>query len=127
MNRSRRCYASALAVLAISLATTALFLAQPPAIAQQGPGTHRLKLLFLGDNGHHQPADRFKQLQPALAPRGIDLTYTDKVADLNPQTLAQYDGLVIYANTTAIAPDQEKALVDYVREGHGFIPLHCAS
>ena len=33
----------------------------------------RLKLLYLGDGGHHQPAVRFKQLQPALAKQKIDL------------------------------------------------------
>ncbi len=87
----------------------------------------RLRILFLGDNGHHRPADRFRQLSPVMAKRGIDLTYTDKVADLNAETLAKYDGLMIYANIERIAPEQEKALLDYVAGGKGFIPLHCAS
>src|SRR5438105_880066 len=52
-----------------------------------------LKLLFLGDNGHHKPAERFRQLQPVLAKRGIDLTYTDKVEALSPKILDGYDGL----------------------------------
>jgi putative membrane-bound dehydrogenase-like protein len=86
-----------------------------------------LKILFLGDNGHHQPAERFRQLQPILAKRGIDLTYTEKVEALNPKVLAGYDGLVIYANTTRISPEQEKALLDFVESGKGLIPLHCAS
>jgi putative membrane-bound dehydrogenase-like protein len=86
-----------------------------------------LKLLFLGDSGHHQPAARFKQLQPVLKERGIELTYSDKVEDLNAETLGKYDGLVIYANTTRISPEQEQALLDYVAGGKGFIPLHCAS
>src|SRR5262249_27050552 len=86
-----------------------------------------LKLLFLGDEGHHRPAERFRQLQPVLAKRGIDLTYTDKVDALNPTLLAKYDGLIIYANTTRITPEQEKALLDFVAGGKGFIPLHCAS
>jgi putative membrane-bound dehydrogenase-like protein len=86
-----------------------------------------LKLLFLGDEGHHLPAERFRQLQPVLAKRGIDLTYTDKVEALNPALLAKYDGLIIYANTTRITPEQEKALLDFVAGGKGFIPLHCAS
>jgi putative membrane-bound dehydrogenase-like protein len=81
----------------------------------------------VGDDGHHQPAARFKQLQPVLAARGIALTYTDKATDLNPKTLAGYDGLIVYANTDKISPDQEKALLDYVESGKGFIPLHCAS
>ena len=86
-----------------------------------------LQVLFLGDSGHHKPADRFAQLQPALASRGIELTYTDKLDDLNPARLAHYDALVIYANHTRITPDQEKALLDYVESGHGFVPIHCAS
>jgi uncharacterized protein len=86
-----------------------------------------IKILFLGDKGHHQPEVRFKQLEPVLAARGIDLTYTGSVNALNPDTLAKYDGLMIYANTEKISPDQEKALLDYVAGGKGLIALHCAS
>jgi putative membrane-bound dehydrogenase-like protein len=105
-----------------SLACIALF-AIPAAAEEPKP----LKLLFLGDEGHHRPAERFRQLQPVLAKRGIDLTYTDKVDALNPTLLAKYDGLVVYANTTRITPEQEKALLAYVAGGKGLIPLHCAS
>ena len=35
--------------------------------------------------------------------------------------------LLIYANITEISPEQEKALLEYVRGGGGFVPLHCAS
>ncbi len=88
----------------------------------------RLKVLFLGDNGHHQPAARFRQLQPVFAARNIELTYTDKLADLNPETLGKYDGLMIYANHERFTdPAQEKALLDFVASGKGFIPVHCAS
>ncbi len=87
----------------------------------------RLKLLFLGDRGHHQPEARFKQIMPILKERGIDLTYTEKMSDLNEKTLSEYAGLMIYANTTEISPEQEKALLGYVESGKGFIPLHCAS
>src|SRR4029079_2738326 len=34
---------------------------------------------------------------------------------------------VIYANTTQITKEQEKDLLDYVENGGGFVPLHCAS
>jgi putative membrane-bound dehydrogenase-like protein len=86
-----------------------------------------IKILFLGDDGHHKPNDRFRQLQPVMAKRGIDLQYTDKADALNAKTLANYDGLLIYANTTKITPEQEKALLEYVESGKGFIPVHCAS
>lgn len=87
----------------------------------------KLKLLFLGDNGHHQPAVRFKQLEPVLKKRKVELVYSDVVADLNPATLKAYDGIVLYANIDTIADDQAKALLDFVASGKGFIPLHCAS
>jgi hypothetical protein len=86
-----------------------------------------LQILFLGDNGHHHPEERFRQLQPVLAARGIKLTYTERMQDLRPETLAAYDGLMIYANTESIRPEQEKALLDFVASGKGFIPIHCAS
>jgi putative membrane-bound dehydrogenase-like protein len=94
-----------------------------PAAAQ----SPRLKLLFLGDNGHHRPAERFRQLQPALSARGIEIVYSDAVAALNPKTLATYDGLIVYANIEKIALEQEQALLDFVASGKGFVPIHCAS
>src|SRR5688500_19139411 len=84
------------------------------------------KLLVLGDSGHHQPKVRFDILAPVLKDRGIELVYTDKLEDLNAANLAKYDGLVIYANHERISPEQEKALLDFVAGGKGFIPLHCA-
>ncbi len=91
------------------------------------PGSAAIKVLFLGDQGHHHPADRAAQITPVLASRGIEVTYTEKLTDLNPETLARYDALLIYANTTEISRDQENALLDYVKKGGGFVPLHCAS
>jgi putative membrane-bound dehydrogenase-like protein len=86
-----------------------------------------LSVLFLGDRGHHAPADRAAQLKPVLAGRGINLTYTERLDDLNRDYLKRFDALIIYANITRIEPAQEKALLDYVEEGGGFVPLHCAS
>src|SRR5437870_3091278 len=99
------------------------FVGVPMLAAQE---TAPIRILFLGDNGHHQPALRFRIFQPVLAERGIELTYTDNIASLDPKILGRYDGLMLYANIEKIAPDQEKALLDYVAGGKGFIPLHCA-
>src|SRR5262245_26339963 len=100
-----------------------LLLALPAAAQAPKP----LKVLFLGDNGHHRPADRYRQLEPVFAARGIDLTYTDKADALSDKTLSGYDALIVYANTTRITPEQEKALLDFVDGGKGFVPLQCAS
>jgi putative membrane-bound dehydrogenase-like protein len=86
-----------------------------------------LNVLFLGDNGLHQPRERFEMLEPVLRPRGIMLTYTENIADLNAAKLAEYDALLLYANIDSIEPPQEKALLEYVAGGGGFVPLHCAS
>jgi len=86
-----------------------------------------VKVLFLGDKGHHRPADRAKQLIPVLARRGIDVRYTDDVAELNLENLKKYQALILYANIDNITPGQAEALLTYVAEGGGFVPLHCAS
>lgn len=86
-----------------------------------------LKLLFLGDNGHHRPSERFHELAPVLEARGIELKYTDRMEDLTAETLAAFDGLVLYANIDRIEDAQAKAVLDYVANGKGFIPLHCAT
>ena len=86
-----------------------------------------LTLLFMGDNGHHQPARRFQELAPPLAQRGIELKYTDRMSDLTPETLSRYDGLVLYANIDRIDDAQAQTVLDFVSGGKGFIPLHCAT
>ncbi len=96
----------------------------PALQAAAGPA---LRVLFLGDTGHHRPADRFKQLQPMLAPRHIELEYSESLDDLAAAKLAGYDCLIVYANWTNISPGQEQALLDFVAAGGGFVPLHCAS
>lgn len=86
-----------------------------------------LKVLFLGDKGHHQPARLFAAIDSPLSAAGIELTYTEDVADLNLETLKQYSGLLVYANIDELPVAQEAALLEYVAGGGGFIPLHCAS
>ena len=88
---------------------------------------NEIRVLFLGDNGHHRPADRFKQLQPVLREKQIDLVYTESLADLNSAKLAGFDALAIFANHTRIEPEQEKALLEFVENGGGLVALHCAS
>ena len=98
-------------------------LTAPPAVGVEPP----IKVLFLGDSGHHQPAERFAQLEPVLASRGIELVYTDRLADLDPKVLAAYDALAVYANIDTLTPAAEATILDFVRNGKGLVPLHCAS
>lgn len=86
-----------------------------------------LNLLFIGDNGPHNPARRFQELAPSLQRDGIEMKYTDRMEDVNPQTLSQFDGVVLYANIDRIDDAPAKALLDYIASGNGFVPLHCAT
>ena len=95
--------------------------------ASSGASAEGVRALFLGDNGHHQPALRARDFLPRMANRGIDVTYSDRQDDLDPDTLSSYDCLIIYANAERITPDQEKALLDYVAGGKGLVAVHCAS
>ena len=87
-----------------------------------------LQILFLGhDSQHHNSYEYAPILMRKWTREGIQLTYTEDPADLNPDNLDHYDGLILYANHDSIAPDHATALLDFVRSGKGFIPVHCAS
>ncbi|MEJ7588501.1 MAG: PVC-type heme-binding CxxCH protein, partial [Ferruginibacter sp.] len=88
----------------------------------------RLELLFLGHNSkHHNSVTLADIFTKEYFKSGINITYTSNPDDLNDENLANYDGLLLYANYDSITKGQEKALLNYVRSGKGFIPLHCAS
>jgi len=95
-------------------------------LLQQGTA-QRLRVLFLGDNGHHRPTQRAQQLLPALARNGIDLFYTDRLEDLNDTELDRYQALVLYNNHLNVGDAQLASLMRFVGEGGGLVVLHCAS
>lgn len=86
-----------------------------------------LNVLFLGDKGHHQPGKRFAQLEPVFAAKNIQLTYTEDMKMLSDETLGKYDALMLFANIDNIGESQAKSLLDYVNNGGGFVPVHCAT
>ena len=112
-------------VASLAMVSAAALGADPPikATAAKPP----IRVLFLGDGGHHQPAQRFSQLEPVLAARGIELVYTDRLEDLDSRVLGQYDALAVYANIDTLPADREGAILEFVRNGKGLVPLHCAS
>ncbi len=102
--------------------------AEPAAQSQQlGVEREPLKVLFLGDRGHHKPAERAPQLIPYLLHRGIKVHYTESTQDLTPRNLEGYDAVMVYANIAEITAEAAGALVAYVESGGGYVPLHCAS
>lgn len=88
----------------------------------------RVEILVLGhESEHHNSEKLMMYLQTPLFQKGINLTYTTDVNDLNSVTLNNYDGLMIYANHESITPEQEEALKSYVQSGKALIPIHSAS
>lgn len=88
----------------------------------------RLEILFLGHTATHHLSDKFAEIvQQSFFKDGINITYTTNPDDLNETTLAKYDGLMLYANYDTISKSQEQALLQFVKSGKGFIPVHCAS
>ena len=123
----RHLLTAAILSIAVSALTWSVVRAQRQPTQGDVEVPRRVKVLFLGDDGHHRPLERLRQVYSALARRGVDFTYTDRLSDLNPDTLSRYDNVLLYANIEKIAPEQERALLDYVAAGHGFAPIHCGS
>jgi putative membrane-bound dehydrogenase-like protein len=114
-------------ITAVGLLLGVLLSAQGP-VPATSVGPRRVEVLFLGHASTHHDSNRFApMLKAALASYGFNFSYTTDPADLNASTLAQYDALMIYANHAGITPDQEKALLDFVASGKGFLPIHAAS
>ncbi len=100
----------------------------PLACNQPDNSPRKIELLFLGHDDTHHYSEKYAPLLASyLSHKGINLTYTSTPSSLNPENLALYDGLIIYANHDSITIDQESALLDFVKSGKGFIPIHCAS
>ncbi|MFP6881537.1 MAG: PVC-type heme-binding CxxCH protein [Roseibacillus sp.] len=112
-------------LLAAALLIGMISLAAPDGRVPQEGGP--IQLLFLGDRGHHLPSERVVELKHAFGKNGIFITYTENLEDLNPENLARYDGLMVYANIGGLSQRQEQAVLDYVASGKGYIPVHCAS
>ena len=103
--------------------------AKPAAVAAR-----HVQVLFLGApaaNGPgHDPVERYRVLKKALGVDGIDLTYTEDLADLRSDLLENYDALMMYGNWKGdgvMDSAQFKALASYVDNGGAFLPIHCAS
>jgi uncharacterized protein len=131
--------AMAVWVATLSPRVPILEMADATALAQASPQTSAsagrpLKILFLGSEppvgqtpATHAAAGIYQAIGAPLARKGIQLTPVLSPAALTSDRLAHYDALMIYGNHTALTPDQEKALVDFVEGGKGVVALHSAS
>jgi len=87
-------------------------------------------VLYLGgveDGATHYSEDLMKLLTPYMLRNGIQVHYTERQEDLNSDTLAAYDAVMIYGNRLEPTEEQMDALVNFVEDGGGFVPVHSAS
>ncbi|REL37591.1 dehydrogenase [Rhodohalobacter sp. SW132] len=98
-----------------------------PETAEQEEPRKSLEVLFLGDDGHHNPKTRIQTVIPYLAEHGIHVHYTDRQSDLNRKTLDKYDVFMLYGNRSGLTREQEHSLLSYIADGGGFVALHSAS
>ncbi|NWK55615.1 ThuA domain-containing protein [Verrucomicrobiaceae bacterium N1E253] len=98
-------------------------------------GEKRISVLFLGapksHSAAHDPITRYRVIKKHLGAHGVNFSYTENPKEaFDAEKLKQYDALLMYGNweqNGTMPPDQEKVLLDYVNEGGGFLPIHCAS
>jgi len=103
-----------------------------PEKPEPGKEQQRLNVLFLGDDQGHEPSVRLRDLTRPMLDRGIELFYSSDLSDINIENLRKYDALLLYANYHGphypqTDPEVIEALVNYVEEGGGFVPVHAAS
>ncbi len=103
----------------------ALLLGSAPSTqAADGP----LRVLFLGhESQHHNSAAYVPLLMQDLGREAIFFDYYTRPDCLNPETLDDYDAVMLYANHGELKPDQFQALNAFVESGKGFLPIHSAS
>lgn len=92
----------------------------------------RLEVLFLGDDRGHHPHQRLRDVARPMLDRGIELFYSSDINELELENLQKYDAVLLYANYhepayPTLPKDKEQALVNYVEQGGGFVPIHAAS
>ena len=89
-----------------------------------------IRVLFLGHPAkHHNSNEYYPMLAKALGRDAIYFDYTVSVEEAlgDAEYLGKFDVLLLYANHGTIQPHQWKNLKNYVENGGGFVPVHCAS
>ncbi|HJN82556.1 MAG TPA: ThuA domain-containing protein, partial [Verrucomicrobiota bacterium] len=97
----------------------------PLAKSADGP----IRVLFLGhESEHHNSNLYYPMLSRALGRDAIYFDYVTSVEEAlgDATRLAQFDALLLYANHGRIEPHQWTNLKNYVENGGGFVPVHCA-
>jgi len=87
------------------------------------------KLLLLGgpSTAYHDIAEMGPVIARTLEAAGFQVTTTEDMDDLNPDTLKGYDGIFNYTTDRDITESQWEALDGFVRGGGAYIGIHNAT
>lgn len=87
-----------------------------------------IRVLFLGhESQHHNSGKYLPYLMESMGREAIYFDYFTQPDCLNPETLAGFDAVMLYANHGRISDEQYSALHTFIESGGGFIPVHSAS
>ncbi len=107
-------------------------LAPAPALAQKkAPGGGKVLILSGGQREHHGYREQALYLAGILEnTRRFQVTITEDAAVVETPSLAKYDLIILTADRRdpefKFSLGQQKAILNYVRSGHGFVSIHGA-
>lgn len=90
----------------------------------------QIDVLFIGDRDFHRPEERLSDVYGVLVRAGMAIDYEDNLEVIDLQRLRQYEAIIMYANQSKHAEVPlgfMQSLTRYLREGGGFVALHCTS
>jgi putative membrane-bound dehydrogenase-like protein len=115
----------------LGAAATGLAQSAPPA----AEGRHleaegrRLEVLFLGgpaaEGSADAPVERYRVLKKQLGVDGINLSYSEDLADIDRAVLDQYDAVLIHSRWDGVlAAERETVLTSWVEAGGGLLAVN---
>ena len=111
--------------------TLAILAASPAAAQKKVPDGTKVLILSGGQRNHHGYRDQALYLAGALEDTGhYQVTICEDAAILETPAMKKYDVLIVNADRREpehkFSLDQQKALLDFVKEGHGYVSIHGA-
>ena len=86
-----------------------------------------IKVLLLVGGAEYLDQPEHRQILSNFIGAEFDLTMTDDLEILNPDSLGTYDAIVNYTTFVNPTENQINALLDTVRKGKGFVGIHGAT
>ena len=119
-----------LLLLMVTLAALAGFVGKPESGLAKEPRKGKLLYMTLTKGYHHESVELSQQIVKEIGEKSgaFETTVTQDVGAFTAQNLKQYNAVMF--NTTGELPftdEEKKALVDFLRSGHGFVGVHSAT